>query len=79
MATLKTFTMNLDGIHNVLVAAKSKAAAAELFKCSTYQLTTYGSEASDEEEVLALSAPGQVFRQKGIGGKWEPWTPDHKC
>ena len=72
---LKTYCMNLDGIHNVMVAASSQRAAAELIGTTVYMLRTWDAGCSDDDEALALSEPGQVFRQKGIDGTWERWSP----
>ncbi len=75
MAKLKTYSLNLDGVHNVMVAAKSQAAAAELIGTTVYMLRTWDAGYNEEDEALALSEPGQVFRQNGINGAWERWTP----
>lgn len=72
---LKTYSMNLDGTHNVLVAACSQAAAAKLIGTTVYMLRTYDAGYNEHDEALALSQPGQVFQQKGINGAWERRTP----
>lgn len=75
MAKLKTYCLNLDGTHNVMVPASSQQAAAELIGTTVYMLRTWDAGYNDEDEALALSDPGQVFRQKGTTGAWERWTP----
>ncbi|HBN9243600.1 hypothetical protein [Pseudomonas aeruginosa] len=75
MAKLKTYCLNLDGTHNVMVAASSQQAAADLIGTTVYMLRTWDAGYNDEDEALALSEPGQVFRQKGATGAWERWTP----
>lgn len=73
MAKLRTYSMNLDGTHNVLVAAPSQKAAAELIGVTVYMLRTWDAGHNEADEALALSEPGQVFRQKGVNGSWERW------
>lgn len=73
MAKLKTYSMNLDGTHNVMVAASSQRAAAELIGTTVYMLRTWDAGYNEDDEALALSEPGQVFRQKGVNGAWERW------
>ncbi|MDU4254557.1 hypothetical protein [Pseudomonas sp.] len=79
MAKLKTYCLNLDGIYNVMVAASSQRAAAELIGTTVYMLRTWDAGFNDTDEALALSEPGQVFRKKAISGAWERWPPTGKA
>lgn len=77
-AKVKVFAVNLDGVHNVMVAAPSLKAAADLIGTTVYLMRTYDAGVNDEDKAVALATVGQVFRQEGINGAWEPWTPDAK-
>ncbi|MCW4647287.1 hypothetical protein [Pseudomonas aeruginosa] len=66
MAKLKVYCCPIAGREEHMVAAPSRKAAAELLGLSVYELTTYGTDASDTEQVIALAEPGAVFR-KGDG------------
>jgi hypothetical protein len=74
MAKLKVYCCTLAGRDEGMVAAPSRKVAAELLGLSLYELTTYGHEANDAEQALALAEPGAVFRKvDGFAGtgQWE--------
>lgn len=61
---LTVYGINIDGRHRCIVAAKSKAEAARLFKVSNYYFNGWASETWNKEEVeLAKNSPGVVFSQ----------------
>lgn len=63
MAKLKVYCCTLGGRDEGMVAATSRKVAAELMGLSVYELTTYGHEANDADEAIALAEPGVVFRK----------------
>lgn len=74
MSKLNVYCCTIAGRHEDMVAATSRKGAAALLKLSVYELTTYGFDANDEEQEIALSAPGTVFRREdAISGTGE-WT-----
>lgn len=78
MPKLKVFCCTLAGRNDAMVAAPSRKVAAALLELSLYELTTYGADASDDEQAIALAEPGAVFRKRddfvGCGG-WERLLP----
>lgn len=55
---------------DVLVAARSRAAASRLLGVSDHHLKTYGGETYNDESVaVANSAPGVVFWRESLSGR----------
>lgn len=71
MAKNKAYCVNLDGIHEVMVAAPSQKEAAKLIGTTVYMMREWDAGVNDQDQQLALSKPGQLFRKKGINGTWE--------
>jgi hypothetical protein len=71
---LKVYCCTLAGRDEGMVAAPSRAVAAELLGLSLYELKTYGHEANDADEAVALTAPGEVFRKKDGFAGTGPWV-----
>lgn len=74
MAKLNVYRCMLGGRAEVMVAAGSRKAAAELMGLSAYELATYGDEAIGEDAEIALAAPGVVFRKAdglALTGEWD--------
>lgn len=71
MAKNKAYCVNLDGIHEVLVAAPSQKEAAKLIGTTVYMMREWDAGVNEQDEQLALSKPGQLFRKKGINGPWQ--------
>lgn len=67
---LKVFSVNLDGKHDVMVAAQNQKVAAALIGTTTYMLREWEAGLDDEDEDLARSRPGQLFRKIGLNGEW---------
>lgn len=67
---LKVFSVNLDGRHDVMVAAKNQKEAAQLIGTTTYMLRQWDAGTNEEDEQLARSKPGQLFRKRGRNGTW---------
>lgn len=66
MAKHKAYCVNLDGIHDVLVAAPSQKEAARLIGTTVYMMREWDAGVSDQDEQLALSKPGQLLHKRGI-------------
>lgn len=71
MAKNKVYCVNLDGMHEVMVAAPSQKEAAKLIGTSVYMLCECAAGVNEQDEQLALSKPGQLFRKMGINGPWQ--------
>lgn len=69
---LKVFSVNLDGRHDVMVAAKNQKEAAQLIGTTTYMLRQWDAGINEEDEQLARSRAGQLFRKRGTNGAWVP-------
>lgn len=68
---MKAYAVELDGIHVVMVAARSKKAAAELIGTSVYMITHWEGGINELDEAIALAQPGQLFRKPRSGaGQW---------
>lgn len=77
MAKLKVYCCTLGGRDEGMVAATSRKVAAELMGLSVYELATYGHEANDADEAIALAEPGVVFRKVdgfAATGEWRRGT-----
>lgn len=72
MPKMKSYAVELDGLHVLMVAAASKKAAAELIGTTTYMMTTWEGGMNDDDEAVALAEPGVVFRKRVTGaGGWQ--------
>ncbi|WNZ87550.1 MULTISPECIES: hypothetical protein [Pseudomonas] len=71
MAKNKAYCANLDGIHEVMVAAPSQKEAAKLIGITVDMMREWDAGVNDHGELIALSKPGQLFRKKGINGQWQ--------
>lgn len=72
MAKLKVYCCTLGGRDEGMVAATSRKVAAELMGLSVYELTTYGHDANEDDEKVAMAEPGVFFR------KADPYTAEAK-
>lgn len=72
MGKLKAYSINLDGRHEVLVAAKNQSEAARLFGVSNYAMGRWLIGCNDHDMTIAMSDPGKVFIKRGINGEWAP-------
>lgn len=73
MRKLKVFCCTHAGRHEVMVAATSRTRAAELMDMTHHELKTYGHEANDKDEAVAMASPGAVFfKEDGLAstGDW---------
>ena len=68
---MKVWGGNYDGVHRVIVAAKTAKAAHEAvskhFRVSYYSWRQFTTETANQEELeVALAAPGTVFRKRAV-------------
>lgn len=75
---MKVFGGNYNGSLHLIVAAKTKKAAAELCGVSMYHFNQFFCETGNKEQLeTALAKPGQVFAQRykdGYGAKFFEWN-----
>lgn len=77
MNKLKVYCCPIAGREEHMVAAPSRQAAAELLGVSLYELITYGIDASDSEQVIALEKPGAVFCKGDGVSSSDTWAMVH--
>ncbi|RNF58474.1 hypothetical protein EFK68_03605 [Pseudomonas aeruginosa] len=74
MAKLKVYCCTLGGRDEGMVAATSRKVAAELMGLSVSELTTYGHDANEDDEKVAMAEPGVFFRKAdpyAAEAKWQ--------
>jgi hypothetical protein len=72
MPKLKTYAVELDGLHVSMVAARSKKAAAELLGTTLYMMTEWEGGTNDDDEAMALAEPEQPFQKRLTNGaSWQ--------
>jgi hypothetical protein len=67
MPKLKAYAVELDGLHVLMVAARSKKAAADLLGTTPYMMTQWEGGLNEEDEAVALAVPEQPFRKRLTG------------
>ncbi|HDS0960524.1 hypothetical protein [Pseudomonas putida] len=77
MGKVKPYAVELDGLHVIMVAAPSKKAAAELIGTTSYMMTQWEGGMNEDDEAIALDAPGTVFKKRLTGeSTWQKVTTD---
>lgn len=78
MARMKPYAVEVDGLHVLMVAASSKKEAADLIGTTLSMMTQWEGGMNDEDEALAMSSLGVVFRKKIVGhAEWQRPASGH--
>lgn len=67
MPRLRAYAVELDGLHVLMVAARSKKAGAELLGTTPYMMTQWEGGMNESDEAIALAEPEQPFRKRLTG------------